>query len=239
MGEEKSNADARPAPESALGPEYQKTLGRGISYLTSAFEQVAYTVRVPDGMWAQLKARAIRSTLQLLVEHALLLYLGGRPPPNALRGLPWNDGTEGLPPGEYEPGEMRQVGIRLPKAMIRWAKVYAAEADISDQELALRVFDWYLRTGKVPPKREEAVRLGTGFLKVPEKLIGLEYRQVADEQLVEAEDIVEERIGSSSRQVEEATDKPRAGDPQSRKDAKSANAPTREERRRRTTRKRR
>lgn len=177
-----------------LDPKLKAIADCGLAYILSAGETVAFTVRVPDGMWAKLKAQAIRSTLQVLVEHALLLYLGGRPPPNALRGQLWQDGTEGLLQGEYEPKTMRQIATRLPKAMVRWAKVYAAEADISDQELAVRAFDWYLRTGKIPPKKEDVERTVLGFLRVPDKLIGLEFRMVADDQLPEVEETVEERL---------------------------------------------
>lgn len=175
-------------------PKLKAIADRGLAYVLSASDTVAFTVRVPDGMWAKLKAQAIRSTLQVLVEHALLLYLGGRPPPNALRGQVWEDGTEGLPQGEYEPKTMRQIATRLPKAMVRWAKVYAAEADISDQELAVRAFDWYLRTGKIPPKKEDVERTVLGFLRVPDRLIGLEFRMVADDQLTEVEETVEARL---------------------------------------------
>ena len=199
MGAENPQGRTKPQSEPLSTPERGKVAERLVGYLVSASDQVAYTVRVPDGMWVMLKGRAIRSTLQVLVEHAFLLYLRSRPPPHLLRGQEWHDEIDDLPELEYEAGEMRQIGTRIPKAIVRWAKVFAAEADITDQELALRVFDWYLRTGKVPPKREEVQRTGHGFLKVPDKLIGLELRDISDDQLDRALAVLEENEAAYSR----------------------------------------
>ena len=63
-------------------------------------------------------------------------------------------------------------------------------SEITDQELAVRVFDWYVRTDRLPPKREDVARDETGLLKVPEHLLAFEFTGPTWEQTTQALDIM-------------------------------------------------
>jgi len=156
-------------------------------------EPVLFTTRLPSELQVQLKLRAIRSTLQILTEHAYLLYLGGRLPPRLLAGETWPEEFPNDPRPEYMLSPVRPFSVRIPRSLLRWARVFAAEADISEQHLASRVFEWYVRTARLPPNREDAERDWRGFLKVPEKLIAWDFEGLYPEQALDALQILIDR----------------------------------------------
>jgi hypothetical protein len=80
----------------------------------------------------------------------------------------------------------------MPRSLLRWARTFAVEAEISDQDLALRVFDWYVRTDRYPPNKEDAHRDWRGFLVLTEPLPGLGFGPSSD-QIREAFEILVER----------------------------------------------
>lgn len=77
----------------------------------------------------------------------------------------------------YLDSKPRGFTVRLPRHLLRWMRVYGAESDTSEQALAVRIFDWYLRTGQIPPKKEEVRRDEGGDLVVDEHLVGLKFRR--------------------------------------------------------------
>ena len=113
--------------------------------------------------------------MQLLMEHALLLYLGGRLPPRLLRGREWPEEQvlDSNPP--YLRTELKRFSVRIPRRMARWARVWAAEADISDQALIARVLHWYIQSKKTPPFKKDAKRDISGQLLIWQRLIALEF----------------------------------------------------------------
>jgi hypothetical protein len=141
----------------------------------------------------QLKIRAIRSTIQILSEHAYTLYLGGRLPPGLLGGYEWPEEYPAEPKPDYLSSKLRGYTVRLPRHILRWARVYAAEAEISEQDLAVKVFDWYVRTNQIPPKREEVRRDSMGKLVVTEPLIALRFVGVDTDKIHEALELLVER----------------------------------------------
>lgn len=173
----------RPAPDPPADPPGSVVEEQSRRYLAYGREQVLFTTRIPKDLYFELKVRAIRSTIQILVEHAYLLYLGGRLPPDLLAGADWPEEFPDGPKPVYMNSALRGFSVRLPRVLQRWARTYAVEADISDQELASTVFDWYVRVGIVPPNREDAKWTPQGFLAVPERLIGLKLRRGRSEDL--------------------------------------------------------
>jgi hypothetical protein len=131
--------------------------------------------------------------MQVLVEHAYTLYLGGRLPPRLLGGYEWPEEFPPEPRPEYLSSKLRGFTVRMPRHLARWARVYAAEADIPEQELAVRVFDWYVRTNRLPPNRESVPRSDSGHLVVSEPLLALEFEGPTEKQVWRALAILEER----------------------------------------------
>lgn len=113
--------------------------------------------------------------MQLLMEHALLLYLGGRLPPRLLRGRDWPEERALKPDPPYLRTAPKRFSVRIPRRMARWARVWAAEADISDQALITRALDWYIQTGEAPPFKKDAKRDLTGQLLNWRRLVAFEF----------------------------------------------------------------
>jgi hypothetical protein len=88
---------------------------------------------------------------------------------------------------------LRSFSVRIPRSLYRWARRWAVDAELSDQELAIRVFDSYVRKDPVPSKREEARRTWEGLLKVPEPLLADKFRGHSPELILEAQDLLIER----------------------------------------------
>lgn len=156
-------------------------------------ERVLHTTRIPSDLFFRLKQLAIRSTLQILTEHAYTLYLGGRVPPDLWGAFGWPDETSVGPAPDYLQSRLRQFSVRIPRSLDRWAKVFAVQAEISDQELAVKVFDWYVRKGFVPPPKEDVRRSLDGLIVVDEPLPGLKFYGYDEEEIVEAIRLIDEQ----------------------------------------------
>lgn len=156
-------------------------------------ELVTLTTRIPKDLFFELKLRALRSTIQILTEHAYTLYLGGRLPPDLWGGYEWPEEFPAEPKPAYLSSALRGFSVRIPRTLLRWARVFAAEADVSDQELAVRVFDWYVRKGLIPPDRKDLRRDGSGRLLVDEPLIADKFWGYSSEELMEALEIMVDR----------------------------------------------
>jgi hypothetical protein len=85
-------------------------------------------------------------------------------------GYEWLEGYPSSPEPEYLTGERRLYSARIPRSLMRRAKVWAVQAELTAQELAVRVFDWYIRSGHIPPPRENARYDDRGFLEGSEQL---------------------------------------------------------------------
>lgn len=156
-------------------------------------ELLALTTRIPKDLFLQLKVRALTSTLQILTEHAYTLYLGGRLPPDLWGGYEWPEEFSAEPRPAYLSSPLRGFSVRIPRSLLRWARVFAAEADISEQELAVRVFDWYIRKRLIPPEKKDVRRDDRGRLVVDEPLIADKFWGYSDEQIMQALDIMVDR----------------------------------------------
>lgn len=153
-------------------------------------ELVTLTTRIPKDLFFEMKLRALRSTIQILSEHAYTLYLGGRLPPDLWGGYEWPEEFPAEPRPAYLSSELRGFSVRIPRTLLRWARVFAAEADISDQELAVRVFDWYVRRRLIPPDRKAVRRNASGRLVVDEPLVADKFWGYSSEQIMEALEIM-------------------------------------------------
>ncbi|MFY9717902.1 MAG: hypothetical protein WAK40_08260 [Thermoplasmata archaeon] len=71
--------------------------------------------------------------------------------------------------------------------------MYAAGADLSDQQLAVRVFDWYVRKGLIPPDKKDVKRDESGRLVVDEPLVADRFWGYSSEEIMEALDIMVDR----------------------------------------------
>jgi hypothetical protein len=170
---------------------------------------VLFTTRIPRDLFFQLKVRAIRSTLQILTEHAYLLYMGGRLPPRFLVGDgDWPEEYALEPEPEYLSSKLRSFSVRIPRNLLRWARVFAVEAETTDQELAVRVFDWYVRTNRFPPNREDVRRDSRGWLAVADPLIGLEFEGPTTEQVDLALEILVDRHNKYGGRLASAAGRP-------------------------------
>jgi len=156
-------------------------------------ELVTLTTRIPKDLFFEMKLRALRSTIQILTEHAYTLYLGGRLPPDLWGGYEWPEEFPAEPKPAYLSSALRGFSVRVPRTLLRWARVFAAEADVSDQELAVRVFDWYVRKGLIPPDRKDVQRDDSGRLVVDEPLIANKFWGYSSEEIMEALDIMVDR----------------------------------------------
>lgn len=176
------------------------------SYLRYERELVVFVTRVPSGLFFELKKLVLMTTMQLLVEHAYTLYLGSRLPPDFWGGYEWPEEFPPEPKPAYLATRPRQLSVRMPRWLVRKIKIWALEADITDQELALKVFDWYVRTKRHPPSRAEAQRDRRGRLLVGEPLLADRFEpRTSSRQIMEALDVMVDRhtqfggpLGSSS-----------------------------------------
>jgi hypothetical protein len=134
---------------------------------------VPLTVRIPRDLGIDLKMRAAAagSTIQLLAEHAYLLYLGRRVPKRFIAPFLWPEEFAGLPDPTYLSSPSRSLTVRLPRGLLRWSRIASAEEEITEQELALRVFDSYVRGHRKPPSKEAIRRDRQGFLTIEEPLV--------------------------------------------------------------------
>jgi hypothetical protein len=155
--------------------------------------RIPFTTRLPSELVVELKRRAIRSTIQILSEHAFVLYLGSRLPPSLLGGFVWPDEGSIGPDPDYHASKPRGYTVRLPRHLLRWARVFAAEADITDQALAVKIFDWYVRTDRIPPKKEEVQRDVGGDLVITEPLLALRFRRREPAEIVQAIEILRDQ----------------------------------------------
>ena len=94
------------------------------------------------------------------------------------------------PKPAYLSSALRGFSVRIPRTLHRWGRVFSAEADISDQELAVRVFDWYVRRGLIPPDRKDVRRDESGRLVVDGPLIADKFWGYSTKQIMEALDIM-------------------------------------------------
>lgn len=156
-------------------------------------ETVQFTTRLPSELAFEIKLRSIRSTAQILAEHAFATYLGSRLPPSLLGGYEWPEEYPEEPKPEYLSSQLKSYSVRLPRHLLRWARVHAAEAEISEQELAVRVFDWYVRTKRIPPNKEDVQRNRNGRLVISETLIGNQFHGYDGEKIMAALDLLVER----------------------------------------------
>jgi hypothetical protein len=156
-------------------------------------ELVTLTTRIPKDLFFELKLRALRSTVQILTEHAYTLYLGGRLPPDLWGGYEWPEEFPLEPKPAYLSSSLRGFSVRIPRTLLRWARVFAVEADMSDQELAVRVFDWYVRKELIPPDKRDVRREASGRLIVNEPLIANKFWGRSTEQIMEALSIMVDR----------------------------------------------
>jgi hypothetical protein len=156
-------------------------------------EPVPFTTRLPAELVVQLKIRAIRSTIQVLAEHAFTLYLGSRLPPSLLAGREWPEEYPPEPKPDYLDSKLRSFTVRLPRHLLRSSRVHAAEAEVTEQELAVRVFDWYLRMDRIPPKREDVKRSWWGGMVTPGLLIGERFSPHSPETVMKALEILVDR----------------------------------------------
>ena len=165
-------------------------------------ERVLLTTRIPSELFFRLKQLAIRSTLQILTEHAYTLYLGRRLPPDLWGGYEWPEEFPTNPPSPYLSSKPRLFSARIPRSLLRWSRVWAVQAEMSEQELAVKVFDWYVRKGLIPPPKEVVRRSLLGLLDVGEPLIALRFMRYTPEQIQDAMTIMierHERYGGSLR----------------------------------------
>lgn len=165
-------------PDHLEQPNFDGIVGR--MYADSK-QLVPLTVRIPKELVFELKRRAIRSTNQLLAEHAYLLYLGQRLPKRLIAPFLWPNPYADQPDPAYLKSPLRSLTVRMPRGLLRWARVFEAEEEISDQELALRVFDSYVRGDRYPPNKEDLKRDRYGFLVVAERLGGRPFYEATDE----------------------------------------------------------
>lgn len=156
-------------PEDVRPPDLEGLIGK---LYADSKELVPLTVRIPRDLKLALKMRALRSTIQLLAEHAYLLYLGRRVPKRFIAPFVWPEEFIKQPEPEYLHTALQSLTVRIPRGLLRWSRVFAAEEELSDQELALRVFDHYVRENKYPPNKEDVRRDRQGFLVVAEQLVG-------------------------------------------------------------------
>ena len=156
-------------------------------------ELVPLTTRIPKDLFFELKLRALRSTIQILTEHAYTLYLGSRLPPDLWAGYEWVEEFSSAPMPAYLSSPLRGFSVRVPRSLLRWARVFAAQADISDQDLGVRVLDWYLRKGLIPPNREEVKRDDRGRLVVDMPLVADQFWGYSNRQIMHALDILVDR----------------------------------------------
>jgi hypothetical protein len=142
--------------------------------------------RVPEVLIDGLRKRALGTTLQLVVEHAITLYLGTRLPPD----IPVGPFLSGEVDDRYRPAMSRsppsQLAVRIPKSLLRWVRVYAAEAEITEKELLLRVITWYLSRRESAPTRDQVERDPQGILYVGRPLLALKFQGYTLEKLEEA-----------------------------------------------------
>jgi len=140
-------------------------------------------------LWELLKRLDIRTTLQVLTEQAHALYLGGQVPPAcgaATLGPTGFRPTPNLPTRQANFDNFRFGSLAARSAGPASGGV---EAEISDQELAVEVFDWYVRKGLVPQPKETVKRKLTGLLHAPKHLVALEFRGLDDEMIMKALDL--------------------------------------------------
>jgi hypothetical protein len=147
---------------------------------------VLFATRVPDSLFKDLRARAIGTTMQLVIEHAITLYLGTRLPPDIAVG-PF---LRGQVDDRYRPtasvSPSRQLAGRIPKTLLRWVRVYAAEAEITERELILQVIVWYLGRRERAPTPSQVERDPQGILYVGRPLLALKFQGYTFEELEEA-----------------------------------------------------
>lgn len=153
-------------------------------------ELVLFTTRIPSELFYELKKRALRSTMQILAEHAYTLYLGGRPPPDLWGGEVWLDAPPSAPKAAYLNSKHRQFSVRIPRTLHRRLRGWAVKAELTDQELAAKVFDWYVRSNHLPPYRDRVKRGRRGELLVDEPLLSDRFDWWSDRQLEDAYELL-------------------------------------------------
>jgi hypothetical protein len=154
---------------------------------------VPLTTRLPVDLVLEIKRRAIVSTIQILAEHAYTLYLGSRLPPDLWGGYEWPEDFPSDPPSPYLSGKVRSFTIRIPRRLLRWSQIYALDAGMTEQELALRVYDWYIRRGLIPPARGDVRRDANGRLHLSEPLLVDRFPLRDSDQILEAFELLAER----------------------------------------------
>jgi hypothetical protein len=177
-----------PAAEEELATPEPEDEGKGAETEFNRFqrherERVQFTTRIPRELFFKLKALAIRSNLQILTEHAYTLYIGTRLPPDLWGGYEWYDECSNTPKPEHTSGSTRLFSVRVPRILLRSAQVWAVQAEISDQELATRVFEWYVTIGRVPPPKEDARWDGLGRLQVDGNLVSSRFNRRTSRQI--------------------------------------------------------
>lgn len=124
--------------------------------------------------------------MQILAEHAYTLYLGGRLPPDLWGGEVWLDASPSDPKAVYLDSKPRQFSVRIPRALHRRLRGWAVKAELTDQELAAKVFDWYVRSDLLPPYRDQVKRGRRGELRVNEPMLSDQFDWWSDRQLENA-----------------------------------------------------
>jgi hypothetical protein len=147
---------------------------------------VLLTTRIPEELRIELKIRAIRSTLQILTEHALTLYMGERLPPDLLGGYDWPEDNQTEPEEAGLARKLSAFSVRIPRSTLRRMQIWAVKAEVPEQELVERAFRSYVMKGMIPPKREEARRDEFGRLLVKEPLLADEFEGYTLEQRLSA-----------------------------------------------------
>lgn len=135
-------------------------------------EIVAVTTRLPRALHLELKRRALASTLQLLVEHAYWSYMGSRDSPADLGPYTWPEPERGPKLSALSSGPTISFTARLPRHLLLAARHWAVDGEMSDQELATKVFEWYVGVNLVPPIKGKEERDEQGRLLIDEKLVG-------------------------------------------------------------------
>jgi hypothetical protein len=143
---------------------------------------VLIATRIPEFLIMKLRQRALGTTLQLVFEYAVTLYLGTRLPPDIAVGPFLREER----PDRYvaaSSGPPRQLAARIPKSLLRWVRVYAAEAGITERELVLRAILWYLSRPAAAPTRNQVERDPQGILYVGTPLLALKFQGYTFEEL--------------------------------------------------------
>lgn len=135
-------------------------------------ELVPVTTRLPRALHLELKRRALASTLQLLVEHAYWSYMGSRVTPSDLGPRTWPEPARGSKLAALSAGPLTSFTVRLPRHLLLAARHWGVDANLSEQELAMRVFEWYVGVDLVPAFKGKEVRDEEGRLVSDEKLAG-------------------------------------------------------------------